>query len=417
MANGQQQVAKPKEQQAKEKELEARFQAMRTYLSQRSAQIARQLPPGSYSAEQFLTAASVTIKKSITDWSDGLVGCNPESLFLTLMDVASLGLLPSWGVRGECALVPFKDQATLIIGYRGYVRLFMRSGIIRQVTADAVWDGDEWDHYEDERGVHYHFRRVAEREEDPDPAKQLKNVRLFFATAHFKKGHGEGVQVAEVQIAKYLKVRATVLSKIDKGWAGPKPDWKVLQSPHWVWPVEQGVKSAIRQLQKLTPTYETDFAAEVEAKHEKEVQGISWDQAASAPAQPSPMAAFKNALPSYTPRETIEIPERPEPVAVAVEREVVEAKPEPKAVVAPAASQPPPGFAPAPELDPNSPEAAADALIASIQAAAGAGDERRLKDLAAEAEKLPPDLKQTVGEAYLAAKKAMKERKGGGSNG
>lgn len=409
MASGQQQTAKSKKQL-----LEEKYVGLKDYLSKRSDAIARQLPPGSYSAEQFLTAASVTIRKSITDWSDGLVACNPEGLFLTLMDVASLGLLPSWGVRGECALVPFGDQATLIIGYRGYVRLFLRSGAVRQVTAEAVWHGDEWDRFEDEKGVHFHFRPVVERDEDPDAEKQLRKVRLFYATAHLSKARGGGVQIADVSLAKYLKIRSTVLSKIAK-------EEKKKLSPHVAWPLEQGVKSAVRQLQKLVPTYETDNAAEVEAKYERDVQGISWEDAerTGQPA-PSPTAAFRNALPAYTPRETIEFGDerQAEPIPVeAVRGGAVEARKE-GAASPPRRQEAPPHQPKTGEVIDEGPpmvgdpDTEADSLIALIDAAEAAGDLTKLKDLAPAAKALPTDLQQKVLVRYEAAKKALKSKGG-----
>ena len=69
-----------------------------------------------------------------------LAECDPQSFLGAVMHAAQLGLDP--GPLGLIYLVPFKREVTLIVGYRGYVELAYRTGLVKDVTAELVYDGD-----------------------------------------------------------------------------------------------------------------------------------------------------------------------------------------------------------------------------------------------------------------------------------
>jgi recombination protein RecT len=71
-----------------------------------------------------------------------LLECSPESLLGAMMLAAQLGLEP--GPLGLVYLVPFKRQVEFIVGYRGYVELAYRSGLVKDLTAALVHDGDSF---------------------------------------------------------------------------------------------------------------------------------------------------------------------------------------------------------------------------------------------------------------------------------
>jgi recombination protein RecT len=70
-----------------------------------------------------------------------LMACKPESIRKCAIDAVSLGLVPG-GQLGHAYLVPFGQEATLIIGYRGMIELAKRSGVIARIEARVVYDGD-----------------------------------------------------------------------------------------------------------------------------------------------------------------------------------------------------------------------------------------------------------------------------------
>lgn len=103
--------------------------------------IALSLPSG-MNAERFgrllLTAANT---------NPALFECDPRSFLAAGVAAAQLGLEPN-DARGLAYLVPFKDgrsgvkKVQLIIGYRGYLDLARRSGLVSAVYAFPVFDGD-----------------------------------------------------------------------------------------------------------------------------------------------------------------------------------------------------------------------------------------------------------------------------------
>ena len=70
-----------------------------------------------------------------------LVECTQASLMRCLLDLSSLGLEPD-GRRAH--LIPYKDQCTLVIDWKGLAELAMRSGIIAKLHADTVCEDDDF---------------------------------------------------------------------------------------------------------------------------------------------------------------------------------------------------------------------------------------------------------------------------------
>lgn len=67
--------------------------------------------------------------------------CTPESIYGSLILSAQLGLEPS-GIRGEAYLVPFKGKCTLIPGWRGLVKLALRSKAVKSLYSHVVYEND-----------------------------------------------------------------------------------------------------------------------------------------------------------------------------------------------------------------------------------------------------------------------------------
>lgn len=68
-----------------------------------------------------------------------LLECDRQSLFNAAMSAAVLGLEVD-GVTGQAFLIPFKNKAQLVIGYKGYSTLAARSGIT--IAGGIVREGD-----------------------------------------------------------------------------------------------------------------------------------------------------------------------------------------------------------------------------------------------------------------------------------
>src|SRR6266536_1130181 len=85
--------------------------------------------------EQFKTAAMTYLRMQ-----PKLYECNPYSVVGGLRLGAQLGL--SLGPLGHFYLVPFKNEAVFILGYRGMIELAYRSGKVRRIQAAVVREGD-----------------------------------------------------------------------------------------------------------------------------------------------------------------------------------------------------------------------------------------------------------------------------------
>jgi recombination protein RecT len=84
-----------------------------------------------------------------TQKTPALLDCTPASLFGGVIQAAQLGLAVG-GPLGEAYFLPFGNskkgvkEATLVIGYRGYVQLAHRSGMLRRLTPVVVREGDDF---------------------------------------------------------------------------------------------------------------------------------------------------------------------------------------------------------------------------------------------------------------------------------
>lgn len=72
-----------------------------------------------------------------------LADCTQESLMRCLLDLSAYGIEPD-GRRAH--LIPYGNQCTLILDWKGLAELAMRSGIIAKLHADIVCENDVFDY-------------------------------------------------------------------------------------------------------------------------------------------------------------------------------------------------------------------------------------------------------------------------------
>lgn len=167
-----------------------------------------------------------------------LTKATPESIYASLVVAAQLGLEPS-SVRGECYLVPFAGKCTLMPGYRGLMKLALRSGEVRSIRARVVYQGDEFlVKYGTEESI-------------------VHNPALGRVVA-------KGEEAPEIVAAYAIAVMANGETQFDvmDGWELDKHRAASMQSngPAWkAWPEEMYRKAPVRRLAKYLPLGE-DFA-------------------------------------------------------------------------------------------------------------------------------------------------------------
>lgn len=113
--------------------------------------------------------------------------CSAASVLSCIMKCSALGLEPSAvDGLGRAYILPYKNkrtggyEATFILGYKGMLDLCRRSGELRDVSARAVYEGDEFS---------YAFGLEDSLVHVPSAAvKRGRALTHVYAVAHFKDG-------------------------------------------------------------------------------------------------------------------------------------------------------------------------------------------------------------------------------------
>ncbi len=111
-------------------------QTVYQYLEKMKPQIERALPKH-LDADRLARIALTTIRTT-----PKLLNCKLPSLMGAVMQAAQLGLEPN--ILGHCYIIPYKKEATFLIGYRGMIELARRSGNIESIYAHEVREHDDF---------------------------------------------------------------------------------------------------------------------------------------------------------------------------------------------------------------------------------------------------------------------------------
>lgn len=144
--------------------------------------------------------------------------CSPQSVLSCLMKCSALGLEPSAvDGLGRAYIIPRRNkltngyEATLIVGYRGYIDLARRSGQIKDISARVVREGDEFEY---EYGLTEALRHVPST--DPIKGREITHV---YMVAHFTDG---GHYIEVMSKAEVEEVRKRSASPNNGPWS---TDW------------------------------------------------------------------------------------------------------------------------------------------------------------------------------------------------
>lgn len=160
-----------------------------------------------------------------------LAACTPASLLSCVMKCSALGLEPSAvDGLGRAYILPYGNQATFLIGYKGLIDLARRSGQLKSIHAQAVYEGDEFDMWEDEDGQHFTFRPTRNVPHDP---AHLTDV---YVSAHLMDG---GRVIERMTKAEVEAIRNRSRAKNNGPW---KTDYEAM-----------ALKTVIRRAAKYLP--------------------------------------------------------------------------------------------------------------------------------------------------------------------
>ena len=135
------------------------------------AQLAAALPKH-ITDERFIRMALTCIRNV-----PKLANCDIPSVLSCMFELAQLGLEPNTPL-GQAYILPYGSKASVILGYKGYIKLADNNGIT--LNAEAVYDGDRFDFA---LGTEPYIKHVPT--EDPQTQGSL---RYAYAVARFRDG-------------------------------------------------------------------------------------------------------------------------------------------------------------------------------------------------------------------------------------
>lgn len=193
----------------------------------------RKVLPEELSPER-LTRISLTVIQK----SPGLKKCTPLSLLACVVEIAQLRLDPD-PLLGEVYIVPYKDQATVQVGYKGFAKLAFNTGDIHKITTFVVRKGEK---FKVTAGT---AETLIHEPKDHGNEKDDSTWTHAYAVAFFRDGHSDHQVLERAEIfRRRARSRAFTSGKKDSPWfTDPESMWK---------------KSAVRALATRLPKSTTD---------------------------------------------------------------------------------------------------------------------------------------------------------------
>lgn len=196
------------------------------FLTSKTSQLAK------YAGKQVDPTSMIRLAMFHAGQDSKLAQCEPATLYVALLVCAQLGLEPS-GLNGEAYLVPFKDGESksyivqVIPGYRGLIKLALRSGRVKDISAHVVRAGDEFRVWQGTRNEIEHEPLLTGDTEE-------REIVAAYAIATF----ADGSKKFEVMTAFDIKKVRDFATK-----RGESPAYRD-------WPEQMAKKAAIRRICK-----------------------------------------------------------------------------------------------------------------------------------------------------------------------
>jgi recombination protein RecT len=174
--------------------------------------LAELLETHNISPAQFKNIVVSEVKKS--DKMQEAFKNNPASLFASILLCAELGLNPSSDV-GEFYFIPYGKTITPILGYKGLMALLLRSGEIKKIWTEIVYEEDSFNF---ELGLEPKLSHI------PNLERTNNNIKYVYAVAKLTNGEllfkvMSKKEILEiVKMAKFPNSLYSDASKDPQGW-------------------------------------------------------------------------------------------------------------------------------------------------------------------------------------------------------
>jgi len=158
-----------------------------------------------------------------------LLDCSEGSLVRSIIEAAELGLEVNTNL-GQAYIIPYGQEATLQVGYRGFITLAHRSGKIANLQAEVVYSNDQFEIQLGTRRGLFH-----------QPAKTNRGEPIgAYATVFYRDGSTDFEYMSSDEIGA-IKLRSSGAKKADSPWNRPGDE------------LEMWRKTPIRRLAKRLP--------------------------------------------------------------------------------------------------------------------------------------------------------------------
>jgi recombination protein RecT len=211
--------------------------------------------PNNLSATRFARIAMSSLRRN-----PKLLQCNPSSFLSALLQSAALGLEPDTAL-GHCYLIPYGKEATLVVGYQGYIDLAYRSGAVTSIHANVVREGEEFEWSEGSNPYINHKPSVQ-------PSVYRQGSALYLSTSQVTHAYA----VAQLLGGGHIQV-VMMKAEID----AIKSRSRASHDGPWITdPIAMFKKTAIRQLRKFIPMSPQARALHMAAALDEQVEsGLS----------------------------------------------------------------------------------------------------------------------------------------------
>lgn len=142
--------------------------------------------PRQLSADRILRIATTAIRRT-----PKLAACTPESFLGALLTASQLGLEVNTP-EGEAYLIPYGNECTFVMGYRGLTKLFWQHPQAKHIDAQAVYEGDAFD-YE------YGLDPFLKHKPAPD-GRRGERITNYYAVATLQGGGSAFVVLTPEQV-------------------------------------------------------------------------------------------------------------------------------------------------------------------------------------------------------------------------
>lgn len=125
---------------------------------------------------------------SAVSGNKNLQACKPESIISVALQGTALNFPPSQST-GMYYIVPYKDTASFILGYKGMIQLAIRTGQYKRINAIDVREGElvSWDPFTEELELDIQYDSDRERRKPIGYAGMFELVNGFRKTVYWSR--------------------------------------------------------------------------------------------------------------------------------------------------------------------------------------------------------------------------------------